>query len=60
MKKEKRQRLIARILMSVAGVAVVAFLGWSVYYVATKDHAGTDAQVVNIQALENFTSGMGE
>ena len=54
LKKKKREKIIARILVAVVCVVLVGWIGWSGYNYMVKDKQGTDAENVHIDALDDY------
>lgn len=56
LKKEKRQKIVARILIGVVCVTLAGWIGWSGYRYFTKDKEGTDAENVHTSAIDNYVN----
>ncbi len=58
LKKEKRESLIARIVVIVLCVALAFWIGFSIYQKIEGKSAGTNATTVNVQPLDDYVDGM--
>lgn len=56
-KKENTKKLIAKILVVVVALALVVWIGFSVYQKINKDSEGTTGTTVNLNALEDYIEG---
>lgn len=53
-KKEKREQLIAKIVVVVIAIALVVWIGFSVYEKINANSEGTNGTTVNLNALEDY------
>ena len=62
MKKQKREWLLTKVALSVFGVAILGWAGFSVYQTVTADPNAGQVQVenytVNTSALDDYLSGL--
>ena len=56
-KKQKRNRIISRIVGVVVCLAIVGWLGYSIYDTSTKNDAVSQTEV-NLTAIQDYLSGL--
>lgn len=57
MKRERRNRIIGRIVGTVICLAIVGWLGYSVYDSAAKKSAASQTEA-NLEAMQNYLGGL--
>lgn len=54
LKKEKLEQMIAKIVVIVIAIALVVWIGFSVFQKISEKDAGTDGTTVNVNALDEY------
>lgn len=58
LKKQKRQKLIARILVVVVCLAIVGGIAYGIGYTIYQKSAGTDGSSVNLSAMDEYMESL--
>ncbi len=54
LKKQKIQKIVARVLIAIVCLALAGWIFWSGYSYLTKDRKGTDAENVHTAPLDDY------